>query len=245
MKGPLRVIHRRIPQKGRCAAFTLVELLVVIAVIAILAALLLPALSRAKAAALSAACKSNLHQIGVGLRLYADEARRYPSWGDGPFTNANHWDALILPCTGGSLAVFLCPARKPSSQWTNLLDFNPTYGYNADGTWTPLIQGSVNYGLGGDGAAGQIIPLSESRIAVPSDMIAIADYPELTRQDGDIAGALDEPDDYVADRHNKGANIAFCDTHVEFGKQTNWMKADQAVRKRWNNDNRPHPETWH
>jgi prepilin-type N-terminal cleavage/methylation domain-containing protein len=81
---------------GGSPAFTLIELLVVIAVIAILAAMLLPTLNRAKIAADNATCKSNLHQITLGLGMYAQDFGAYPPPAIGEVIS-NAWVMPSLP----------------------------------------------------------------------------------------------------------------------------------------------------
>ena len=90
-------------------AFTLIEVLVVIAVIALIAAMLLPALSKARESGRRAACASNLRQLNVAVSIYAGENE-----GDFPPTNqTNRWPAQFFRGYE-NLDVLLCPSDRTS-----------------------------------------------------------------------------------------------------------------------------------
>ena len=226
-------------------AFTLIELLVVIAIIAILAAMLLPALSRAKAAGQSTACKSNLHQLGIAMGLYTSDGQRYPLWVSG----SSYWDDRLLPSVSSNRNVFLCPANKLAPAWTNdVLGPNPSYGYNMAGSGRYRFNvPSLGLDPSGNGA-NQSTFVRESQIVMPADMIAISDYKRTPGGGGDDDADDQYPVNLLAGlpppRHNFGNNVLFCDGHVEYGKQAVWLQKSAGARQRWNIDHQPHSETW-
>lgn len=123
--------HGQSGSAGRKArAFTLIELLVVIAIIGILAGMLLPALARAREKGRAAVCVSNLHQISVGIRLYADDQNgQMPPASYGGGAPMGPWPKLLGPylprrgttATSQANRVFVCPsAIYPGLQNQNL-----------------------------------------------------------------------------------------------------------------------------
>src|SRR5215471_9609701 len=138
----------------RRIAFTLIELLVVIAIIALLAAMLLPVLSRVKSASDGAVCGSNLRQLMLGISMYVQEEGFYPPDGfslpavlqrfvGAPFPEnnlgvASTWDGPV-PYLGGPRSVYACPGynrvRGQFYYWDREPEFNVgSYGYNVRGT---------------------------------------------------------------------------------------------------------------
>src|ERR1022692_3745028 len=162
--------------------FTLMELLVVIAIIGILAALLLPALSSAKARAQRARCVGNLHQLGVAMHVLVTDYHAYPTGLDstnselGGLSWAVQLERTALgisdpPQDFAEKGVWHCPSHR-------FLNYGPghfaSYTYNGFGV-APVGSYTNTLGLNGREVDDRVIPVGESEVVSPSDMIAIGD----------------------------------------------------------------------
>jgi prepilin-type N-terminal cleavage/methylation domain-containing protein/prepilin-type processing-associated H-X9-DG protein len=217
----------------KSSGFTLIELLVVVAIIAILAAMLLPALSKAREKARQAVCMNNLKQFSIAFRMYLEDYNEYyPPYVSGwDECNYQGWTMLI--------AVYL-GTPKDKAKWINRFEIL-RYGKYGGKVWrcasaqkekNPFDYGC--YAYNSDYVGGYQSPytpdlyhsVKHSRIKEPDKTVLMQDNSALAPYACTYAiwGYSFGPTWGLPTRHSEGGNYLFCDGHVGWYKWTEMVK---------------------
>ena len=195
-------------RKRKAGAFTLIELLVVIAIIGILAAMLLPALNRAREKAKMAQDISNLHQLGMAMAMWWDDhEQHFMPLTDGPVVPSltNSWPILLLPYVANAKNVYHCPDDKYFI-WDGGTMSAKTISYGYDYyALTTAITGSSYVGA----------PLSSC--ANSAKTLLLSDSTDADATSAQYAYAVSDwgPEQPSQSRHNGYANCLYVDQHAE------------------------------
>lgn len=220
------------PKQG----FTLVEMLVVIAIVSLLAAIMFPAFGRVRAKGRRTTCASNLKQIGVALDLYAQDNRAYPALNQKAFTDkkCGVWADKVFPYAK-SEKIFECPSApyglyRSTCPPTDITD--PEHPITWNGSYDLNIPDS-EYHISPGGSISTLFQVHQRhsliRYTRPSSTILVLDgdggfvspgYEKLPASDAAMLATQG-----VDAHHEGGANIAFADGHVK------WMSLDALLKR--------------
>ncbi len=217
------------------SGFTLVELLVVMAIISLLAGMLLPALEKAMNSARQVQCAGNCRQIGIGLDQVIEEGPHLLASGYFPFNYSRvrpdvagtkyWWQTEIGEKLGYKVdstfsgnficppepTVFRCPTEQrqfstvPTAIYTNINYFHYSYVYD--------FLGNIGGGVLGEGGA-IILQKKVSEIRHPAQQVVFCDSDGNGNFDYEVKSDLNWLEALPGTRHQQGANCAFVDLHV-------------------------------
>ncbi len=233
----------------------------VIAIIAILAALLFPTLSRARRAAQSTTCKNHLHQIGLSMQMYVSDNRIYPGEGGGPpfkpwpeqlaaynpLNWTNHaWHCPTYIAEGGIVE------WQPPPPEGGRFKLSSSYAYNGLGMSGYATLPGAHLVKGPSLGLGRLnLKVAENRVLAPSEMYAVADTrPVQYENSKGFLGAVEmKPWQLLPfgteaqPPHGEGYNLLFADGHVGLVKRRDYLYPPRTAQN-WNRDHQPHPELW-